>query len=218
MISLALAIGAAAVVSASEAELRSARADFERNAIVSALEGGQQTAAVTLLESSSRGVLRWTEQAAGHRLEVLAEPETAKASVASVISMDDKTLAPLRLADPQGVRARLKMLSIGQAVGAEFDQVDSSSVWRACARSLISPFGLGDRLKPLPEGSLAPDAPTGHAGEIWRVRVRDDSGWTDDRVIRLTGDNLRPAATLSRRFSKTVQEHVKCASYFDSIS
>jgi len=218
MISLVLAMGAVAVVSASQAELRSARADFQRAAITTALAGGQEKAAVSLFESAGGGAIRWNEEAVGHTFDVLAEPEALKASVTAVISMEDRSLAPLRLADAEKMRARLRTLSIAQAVGAEFDQADASPVWRACARSLISPFGLSETLQPLAQASLSSDTPRGHAGEIWRLRVRDDSGWTDDRVVRLTGDNLHPAATLERRLSKLGRETIQCDSYFKTVS
>lgn len=218
MISLALAMGAVAVVSASEAELRSARSDFERSEIASALAGGQEKAAVSLFGSSGSGAIRWSEEAAGHSLEVLAEPEALKTSVTALISMDDQALALFMLADPKKLRERLKTLSLAQAVGPELEGADSSPIWRACARSLVSPFGLGEILHPLPQASLSSDTPTGHAGEIWRVRIRDASGWTDDRVVRLTGDNLHPVATLERRFSKLGRDDTQCASYFSNAS
>jgi hypothetical protein len=218
VLSLALATGVVAVIAASHAELRSARTDFERTRIVHALAGGQEEAAVSLFGSAGGGTIRWSEQAAGRNLEVLAEPEALKASVAAVISMEDRALAPFRLVDPAALKERLKTLSITQAVNGGLAEADASPVWRACARALISPFGLGETLQPLSSASLSSDTPTGHAGEVWRVRVSDSSGWTDERVVRLTGDNLHPAATLERRFSKLGKEDTRCDSYFNNAS
>jgi len=217
LISLALAVGAVAVVSTSETELRSARADFERAEVASALAGGQEEAAVSIFSSAGGGALRWNEEAAGHKLEVLAEPEAMKTSVAAVISMEDRALTPLMLVDADQMRARLRVLSIAQAVGAPLEAADASPIWRVCARSLISPFGLTETLQPLPQASLLSDASSGHVGEIWRVWVRDSSGWTDDRVVRLTGDNLHPAATLEREFSKRDRVDSRCNSYFSNV-
>jgi hypothetical protein len=216
MVSLVVGLGAATLVEASLAELKLARADFAKAQIEAALEGAQQLAAVSLLSGVDQGTVDMAQSVGGRQVQVLAEPEGLKASVAAVIGMNNDVFAPLGVGDPQALKDRLKTLTIAQAIGPELEQADAAPQWRACARLLISPFGLSEVLRSLPaaSGSLDVAAPT--AGQIWRVRAQDPSGWVDDRVMRLTGDNVHPAATLGRRFWKQDREGSKCQTVFES--
>ncbi len=215
MLTLVVVLGATALIDMSWTELKLARTDFAKAQIETALGGAEQLAAVSLLSGGNRGVVHLNELVGGRTVQILAEPEMLKASVTAVVSMDDRVFAPLGVPDPQGLKDRLKTLTIAQAIGPELEQVDVSQQWRACARSLISPFGLGDVLKSLPVGD-ASDGSAAPVGQLWRVRASDESGWVDDRVMRLTGDNVHPAATLRRRFWKQDRKGVRCQTVFDN--
>jgi hypothetical protein len=216
MISLALALAAAAVTSASLAQLNLARSDFRRSQIEDALAGAQQHAAMEALGAGPAGPIRWSEAVGDHNVQVLAEPETLKASPTSVALLDDSAFKALDVADPGALKARLKQLTLTQAVGPEIEAADPSLKWRACARALVSPFGLSQELRLYPTRELTPSAPMARTGEVWRVRVTDASGWADDRIVRFTGNVLHPAATVQRRFAKIGREGVRCDSFFNN--
>ncbi len=214
MISLALALTAAAATSASVMELKLARADLAQAGAEEELAGGQERAALILLASTTQGALRWSLSDGQRAFSALAEPESRKASVAAVASMDEQALAALGVKDSEGLKARLKALSLYQALGPDLDDADASPTWRACARSLISPLGQGGVLQ-LPSSSApSADTPVSHAGEIWRMRLVARSGWSDDRIIRFTGDRLHPAAILYRRFAKYGPQGTPCEALF----
>ena len=198
-------------------QLKLARADFGHAQIENALAGEQQRAILAVLGTATPGVLRWSQAIGGQgALDITAEPEVPKASIVSVITMDNSAFADLGVADPQALKERLKTLTLAQAVGSEFEAADPSPIWKACARSLMSPFGLADRLRWIPSQAPANDTAARHAGEVWRLRVSDQDGWTDDRVVRFTGDSLHPAATLERRFAKLGQKGNSCDSIFEN--
>jgi hypothetical protein len=210
LVSLALGLGAAAAVSASVSELKLARSDFRRTQIETRLDDAEQRTALTILNSGPSGPLSWSLNVDQRAVQVLAEPEAPKASITSLLLMDDSAFARLGVSDPRAFKARLKILTIGEALGEPLESADPSPLWRVCARTLASPFGLGDRLQITPAASPSAAETVGHAGELWRIRVRDELGWTDDRVIRFTGDALRPAAPLARRFLKTTPSSKPC--------
>lgn len=218
MISLALGLSAVAVMSASMGQLKLARADFGKAQIENTLAGEHQRAILAVLGSEASGVLRWSQPIGGQfSLDITAEPEAPKASLVSAIAMDDSVFAKLAVADPKALKERLKTLSIADALGGELEAADPSPIWKACARSLMSPFGLSEQLRLFATQAPASDSNVGrHAGEVWRLRVSDKGGWTDDRVIRFTGDSLHPAATLERRFAKLGQEGKQCDSMLEN--
>jgi hypothetical protein len=216
MVSLVVGLTAAALVEAGSAELKLARADLAKAQIEASLAGAQQLAAVALLTRGGQGDVELSQSVGGRSVKVLAEPEAPKASVTAVIGMEDRVFSPLGIVNPKALKDRLKMLTIAEAIGPELEQADTSAQWRACARSLISPFGLGETLRSFPAGSSASEGVPARGGEVWRVRAKDESGWVDDRIVRLTGDNLYPAATLGRRFWKQNREDAQCQTVFDS--
>jgi len=214
MISLAIALTAAGAISASVVELKLARAEFAKAGAEEALAGGQERAALALLTSATSGALRWSLSDGQRDFMALAEPESRKASVAAVADMDEQALSALGIKDVEGLKARLKMLSLYQALGPELDGADASPIWRACARSLISPLGQSGVLQLPTSSAPTPDTPASHAGEVWRVKLVARGGWADDRIVRFTGDRLHPAAILYRRFAKDGPQGTPCDALF----
>ena len=200
VIALALALVAGAVMAVAANAMRQARADGERLRAAYGLAAAQTTALQTLLASRKPGRYRWQVDSPIGPVEVLAEPEQPKLSLRAAADLDDATLARLDVLDGERLRARLRALAAGEAATAgAVAEMDVSPLWRACAGSMISPFGMGGDL------GLSPAAPPPagsfdwRAGEVWRLRLVSARGWAEDRIVRLTGDQRNPAAVIERR-------------------
>lgn len=218
MLSLALALVAIAATTASVTQLKSARADFDRTSAQNLLAGAQQNAALTVANGGSDARLRWSFQLQNNAVKALAEPEGAKASVTNVVAMDDSAFATLGVTDPKALRTKLSTMSTTQILGPDLAAADESAIWKACARSLISPFGQNNQLQLMGAQDASLESTTRRTGEIWRVRVADGAGWADDRIVRFTGDLLHPAAVVERRFFKLDREGDQCDSLLKSRS
>jgi hypothetical protein len=208
--SLAIALMAAAVMTAGVSELRFARADLRRSQADYALAGAQTRAALSVLQAGNSGRLLWSPTGAA---EALAEPEAAKLDLAHAVQLDDATLAKFGVSDAGPLRDRLAAL--GRADAAEIVGADAAPLWRACARSVISPYGSASKLQLATASS--PAASTGmqwRIGEVWRIRVVLAGGWVDDRVVRFTGDPNQPAAVVERRMTRGEQEGNRCDALF----
>ena len=133
--------------------------------------------------------LRWSLSALAGHVDVLAEPEAAKAGYAVAAELTDGELAKLGVADPTAFRARLNGESSSDGV-IPIQDLDAAALWQACAPSLISRYGQSETL-----ALAAPQAPNARrfawrAGNVWRIRVASPDGWSDDRLVRFTGDTL----------------------------
>jgi hypothetical protein len=199
MVALASSIAATAILAGAVAEQRAARAQLERTTISARMNGLQLLAAGRLNRNSAPGRLQWSGQELGSTFTVLAEPEADKAGIESLQS-DPSLMASLSPLDPAKAEAFLR----GQALvdtPRPIAQADASPLWRACAPSLISYVG---RSAPMPRpapGPLREDGLRPHAGEVWRVMVRAD-GWSDERLVRLTGNSREPGLTLNRTLGR----------------
>jgi hypothetical protein len=200
VISLVLAMGAAAIVEMAVTNLKAARASLERTQAESQLAGGHLLAALDISENIRSGRLRWNDADGQNTFQILAEPERDKFDVAHVLSDRPNLLSQLGARDTAKTAALLRAqldsdrpLMIGEA--------DPSTLWKTCAASVLSYFG-GPNYGPL-QSAQQPDrlALRSRAGEIWRVRVTSGE-WTDDRIVRLTGNGQEPALTIQRRFSR----------------
>jgi hypothetical protein len=210
-VSLAVAILAAALVMRGVAALKLARADFRRSQAEYALSGAQALAVARLLNSSSSGRLAWSVDGLDTQgVSVLAEAEAPKLRLAAAGDLDDKTLAALGAVDPGEARLRLTGLEAATATPDQVEAADGGRAWRACAASVISPWGAARAvsLGPVRE----PDQEPGGArvGQIWRVRAATEDGWTDERIVRLVARAESPGAVIWRRFERGAGKGVTC--------
>jgi hypothetical protein len=210
MVCLALALTTSAVMAASLSELKLSRAELEHSRIENLLSGAQQRAWLAALGVGSAARYAWTLPTTGEPARALLESEGAKTGLAAAAALEDSDYAPLAISDVPAFKERLKALSVDQALGPALEALDASPVWRACARSLVSPFGNGKTLQLAAAQTPSRDAANLHTGEVWRVRVATADGWTDERFVRFTGDALHPAAVIRRRFSKQDGEGDRC--------
>jgi hypothetical protein len=211
MVSLAIALLAVALIAAGVAGLRLARADLNRAGNDLTLDAGQQQAAASLLAAGSSARFAWTVSAPGGAVRAEAELEGTKTGLADIANLDDAGLRKLGVTDGGTLRARLTALaSAGAARGLDLASADSSPLWRDCARSMISPYGSAKALS-LPKASAPTSgAFTGRPGEVWRILLTSADGWTDERVVRFTGDRYHPWAVVDRRFYRGGQGAFRC--------
>jgi hypothetical protein len=210
VVCMAVALSAAAAMGSSVAELRLARGDLRRIQAQYGLGGASMQALAALGRAPETTRLRWTMATDAGPVAVLAEPETAKLPLAAAAALEDGDLRGLGASNPATLRARLEALVTARHGSmAEIAGGDAGLGWRRCAASAVSRLGQASRLAVTPAVAPAatPEGGSGsfHAGEVWRVRVTLD-GWTEDRILRLTGDPYQPAAVIERRFHRSEGE------------
>ncbi|WP_310540381.1 hypothetical protein [Phenylobacterium sp.] len=203
VISLALALVGSALVARSVQLLRLSKLDLERLQIEYSLSGAQLEAATQVVRSVRPGPFYWTDGAETGWVELRAEPEADKLSLAAAATLSDGTFAAFEVKDPTGLKRALSEASeVGDYV--EVADLDAAPLWRACADRVISSFGRQDHLtyteaqRPQPD----PKNASWRIGEVWRLRVTTAAGWRDDRIVRFTGDARHPAAVVVRRLSR----------------
>ncbi|MBS0297128.1 MAG: hypothetical protein JSR45_12520 [Proteobacteria bacterium] len=196
--SLALAVTVAALAGSGVAELRSARADMRRMQAEYGLGGAHVMADQTVIADGQGRRMRWRFDIAAGQVEALAEPEAGKLDYETAASLDDAAFGRLGVRDAAALRAKLVTLAkthsgtLASLVGS-----DAAPGWRRCAPSVVSRVGRAD--KPSLSAAVAPSPRPGssRAGEVWRVRL-SLGGWTEDRIVRFTGDLNHPAAIIDR--------------------
>jgi hypothetical protein len=210
-VSLAVAILAAALVMRGVATLKLARADFRRSQAEYALSGAQAMAVTRLLNSSGPGRLAWSVGGLDPQgVSLLAEAEASKLGLDAAGDLDDKTLAALGAVDPAAARLKLTGLEVASATPDQIQAADDGRVWRVCATSAISPWGMAQAVS---LGSTRePDQEPGgaRAGQVWRVRAVTQDGWTDERIVRLLARAEKPSAVIWRRFGRSAGKGVTC--------
>ena len=225
MVSLGLALVATAVTGSAVAELRLARSDYRRGQAESRLDGAQAAAVLAVIGAGPSARMRWTIASGAGEVEVLAEPEAPKLGLQAAGDLDDATLAKLKVSDRGALKARLRQLTASQTADQDLAAADASATWRACARSLVAVHGTAIKPPVLKARSPVPGPLTWHIGEVWRMRVtgggpsaggtRADR-WTDDRIVRFTGDAEHPAAVVARRFARAAKGGDPCDAIFAS--
>ncbi|MBO9709872.1 MAG: hypothetical protein J7521_16850 [Caulobacter sp.] len=196
-VTLAVALVAAALTVRGTASLRAARADFGRAQVELALAGDQEKAAMALGRNERSG-------------SVLVELEGDKLS-AAVAADDLDLLRRLGAADPSRLSSWLRAADRPRSP-AEIAAADSGDVWKICGPRLVSFLGRAATL-----GSSTPiDRPL--AGQVWRLTARGQGGWTDERVVRFTGQREQPVAVIWRRFYRVNEEGGTCARAFAPTS
>lgn len=209
--SLGLAMIVTAVLAASLVALKQSRLELERTRMDYALAGAQITAAASIIRSGGEGPFRWALATEAGWVEVLAEPEALKLSYDAAARLSDETIGRFQTTAPAAVKAAMAAAAAA-GDGQELRGFDSSTLWRDCAASMISPFG--DAVSFTFAAPIEPKAETGppawRIGEAWRMRVTTTTGWRDERIVRFTGDARHPIATVRRRLTRGVEGESRC--------
>jgi hypothetical protein len=205
-----LAIIAGGVASLSVAELRRSRSELERVRIAYALDAAQVLAAADLMKSSGPGRLEWSVKTGGGSVDVLAEPESAKASLPAAAALDEAVFTHLGVTDAALLKQRLQHAADEPSQLPAIADLDAAALWRSCAPSAVSAFGRRDKLELAPAGAPQPGGFSWRPGEIWRVRATAQDGWTEDRIVRFTGDVNRPTATIAEQLLRQKGEDAQC--------
>ncbi len=210
-VTLAVALLASALVLRSLSALKLARADFRRSQAEYALSGAQMLATTKVLNSSGADRLAWSAGGLdGRDVAMLAEAEGGKLSLTAAAVLDDKALALLGAAGPGEARGRLAALDPAKATPDQVEAADAGAVWRACAASVISPWGAA-KTPHLEPAQAANQEPGGaRAGQVWRISAMTSDGWTDERIVRLIGRAETPSAVIWRRFGRGADKGGTC--------
>jgi hypothetical protein len=212
---LALSLMVSAVMAASLTDLRAARAALERTRVEAALDGAQQTAVAALLDAGAPARLRWFVQTSRGAVEILAEPEAPKLALAAAADLPDADLQALAQGAGATLRPRLRALALAGASAADVARLGVTPVWRACAASLISPYGQSPTLALSAAIMPTQGRFSWRAGEVWRLRALAPDGWADDRIVRLTGDAEHPAAIIERIFVRGQKGGEPCGVFIE---
>ena len=201
LIGAAIALVAVWSVVRGDALLRRARADHDRAAYEYVLEGAQLTAAAEVVRTEPGGAYAWILRSDLGPLEVVAQPERDKLSLAAAARLDPAQLARFQVADPARLLERLATAAADPAQ-VEVGGLDPSPLWRECGPAMVSPFGQAQHptFQTPREPVAGPEPSYWRIGEAWRVRLATSAGWRDDRLVRFTGDPGHPTATIVRRF------------------
>ena len=210
VLSMALALTASAMTALATAQFKDSRAALQRLVAERAVAGVQRLAVFTVLENGKAIPLRWRQAWGRMDFDILAEPETAKLGYAAAATLSPTAFRPWAVDDPNALRTRLAAAAKAPHAPVLVSGLDASPTWKDCAPSVISRFGTSQVFAP-----PRPMAPDRHGfdwrlGEVWRIRVRSNSGWSDDRLVRFTGNPSRPAAVLERSFSRQTGSKPSC--------
>ncbi len=171
MIALALSLVVSAVMGAALTDLRASKTALQRARIEALLDGVQQAAVVGVLETGAPRRLRWFVPTGQGAIEVLAEPEAAKLSLRSAAELSDDDLIGLGSSNAASIRARIRAMALAGGSADGVSRLTAMPLWRACASSMISPYGQATSLS-----LQAANPPTlgrfsWRAGEVWRLRA-----------------------------------------------
>jgi len=205
---MALSMGAIAVHLAAQQELINARRAFERSRVEAELDGVQLLAAAQIIADGRAGRYRWTVAGQKGPIEILAEPEAVKLSLASAAALSDQDLTTLGATSADALRARLRALAAGGQ--SSLPSLDVSPLWRRCGPSLVSRHGRGAHLGLAATSEPVVQQTEWRAGEVWRFKATTDDRWTDDRIVRFTGDPRRLFATIERRVVRDGEKGEPC--------
>ena len=207
VISLALAMVAVAVQVRAVAALHASQADYVRAVAELRLQGAQVQAAADLAAGVSVQDGGWRLASDQGPIDVHAEPEGTKLGYASAAGLDPQVLSTLGASRPAVVQAGLAELAArGEGDPERLAALDPSPLWRACAGRSLSAYGQALALGTSPPAQ----AYQAHAGEVWRVMVRDGWGWTDARIVRYTGDAGAPDRVIYRDFKRDRSGAPRC--------
>jgi hypothetical protein len=172
---------------------------------------------IAVLQSQPAERFAWKITVDGASYDALAEAEASKLALSSSAALDGSVLSKMDVRDASELRLRLAGLGQRGARASEIISADNAAAWKACGRSLISPWGV--QTAPHLAHTIAPDSPGQGAqlGSVWRIRTTSAAGFTDDRVVRFTGDPVHPAAVVERRLYRTTRAKGEtCDSFADA--
>ena len=201
--SLALALIVSAMTARSLQLLTLARADLDRSHEQAALDGAQFEAAAEIVRSRIAGPYHWRFNGGDGLMDVVAEPEADKLTLRAASTLPDSALLGLGIIDIVDFRARVTSAAASPA-NLNIGDLDPAPSWRACGASVVSPLGQQQSFAFMPRQTPGdgPNPASWHIGEAWRVHIATLDGWSDDRIVRFTGDAQRPAAVVVRVLKK----------------
>lgn len=204
VICLALALGVASAMTYAVTAQRAATGHWRRTQAEFALAGARLLATETLLQSASGDRFRWTIPVGGAAVEVVAESEAAKLSLAQAEQHAEGLSEMLRAGSASEVaRALSSDVSDPDARDVDVTMADAAPDWSRCASSYVSPWGQAADLTATPPEAPRPGPGNWRVGQLWRLRLSGADGWVEDSVVRFTGDARHPIAVVVRRFNKT---------------
>ncbi len=207
VVSLAIAIVMIAAQARATMALRQAQADYRRSAAEMALDAAQTLAAADLVDGARASLS--SLQLDRRTISIRLEAEAAKLSLADAAKQDPGLFSSLGARNPNLVKAGLASLAqIAPVDPARIDTLDPSPKWRACGRSVLSPYGAATA----PARTPSPPQVQGHPGEVWRVLAISSDGWTDDRTVRITGGQTQTARVIYRSFRHEAPGAPSCPS------
>lgn len=217
LLSLALALVGTAMIGRSVGLLKLTKADLDRTETDYALAGAQLEAAATVVRAGVPGPFHWTSSTDQGWVDIRAEREADKLSLATASTLAPAVLASFGATDPVAIQAKLAAAATADV--ADVSTMDRSSLWQACAARLMSSFGqsAGYTFVPDVQPAIGDKPPQWHVGETWRIRVTTSTGWRDDRLVRFTGNSNEPAATILRTVSKGDGEGGRCESLLQAV-
>jgi hypothetical protein len=203
VLSLALALMVSAMTARNLQLLALAHADLEHSRQQAILDGAHFEAAAEIVRSRVAGPYHWRFNSGDGLMDVVAEPEADKLSLQAAAALPDSTLSGLGVLDPADFKARLAAAAADPA-SANVGDLDAAASWRACGASVVSPLGQQQSFAFMARQTPGdgPNPASWHIGEAWRVHIATLDGWSDDRIVRFTGDAQRPAAVVMRVLKK----------------
>ena len=135
---------------------------------------------------------------------------------------DNAALETLGVTEPDRLRDQLKRAAATNSLSEEdLAAASPAPTWRDCAGSVLSSYGQAEKAS-VPAAS-PPSFPSdqtegSRSGEIWRIRVSDNKGWADDRIVRLNGQPDHPAIILDRRFYRRAKGGDPCDHVFARLA
>jgi hypothetical protein len=199
--------------------LQLARSDLQRTEVEYALAGAQLEAAATVVRSGQMGPFHWASSTDLGFVDIVAEPESPKLTLAAAATLPRAALEAFGAADAEALQSRLAA-SAGNANPVNVTELDPSPLWRACGPRLVSPFGGRTAYQFVPDQQPEPGKKTAwwRVSEVWRIRVATAAGWRDDRIVRFTGDAKHPAATVARWLSRGEGDGGRCEGLLKSVA
>ena len=205
---LAMAMIAGAVTQRSVSALRQAQRDMAMLQADYALAGAQEQAAARLAGDTGEGRLAFTVETSAGSAAIVAEPERDKLRLANGVAAGD--LASLGVADPRALQARLTALADLYPSPETLSQLATAPDWRICGASLVSGWGEANEATVRTPARLGAQGSGSRLGQVWRLRARLDSGWTDERLVRFVGGDQQAAAVIWRSFRRQGEGGDRC--------
>jgi len=216
VVSLAVATMAVTMVDRSVTHLRLARADLQRMEAEYTLDGAHLTAAAQIVRSNAHGPYKWMFGTDAGWVEAQAEAEALKLGPADAAQLSDASFQLFGVQDIAALRGRLLAMTGSNMSIAD---LDVAPLWRLCAPSAISYYGATQTftyVHPNPPGP-GPDPQSWRIGEVWRIRLTSEAGWSEERSVRFTGDAQHPVAVIDRHLSRNSGSLEPCSSLLDGV-